>query len=50
MDASVDLMKVMVRARGHDHLQKFNPADIATWKKQMAGLSGIQYGGVGRRD
>lgn len=46
LGASVDLMKVMARACGHDHLNQFNPADITTWHEQMAALSGVQFGGI----
>ncbi|MEM8802051.1 MAG: glutamate synthase-related protein [Pseudomonadota bacterium] len=45
-DASVELMQVMARACGHDHLSKFNKNDLTTWKKDMADLSGVAYGGV----
>ena len=45
-DASVELMQVMARACGHDHLSKFNADDLTTWKKDMADLSGVSYGGV----
>jgi len=45
-EASTELMKVMARACGHDHLSKFNPGDLTTWKREMADLSGISYGGV----
>lgn len=44
--ASVDLMKVLSRACGHDDLSKLNPNDITTWKKDMADLSGIHYAGI----
>lgn len=44
--ASTELMKVMARACGHDHLAKFAANDLTTWKKDMANLSGIQYGGL----
>ncbi|RLL50511.1 glutamate synthase [Mariprofundus sp. EBB-1] len=44
--ASTELMKVMARACGHDHLGKFNPNDLTTWKRHMAELTGINYGGV----
>ena len=44
-EASVGLMKVMARACGHDHLSKFNRDDLTTWKTEMAGLSGVPYGG-----
>jgi glutamate synthase domain-containing protein 2/CDGSH-type Zn-finger protein len=46
LEASTDLMKVMARACGHDHLKQFNADDITTWQRQMADLSGVQYGGV----
>ncbi|WP_419910185.1 glutamate synthase-related protein [Hoeflea sp.] len=45
-DASVELMQVMARACGHDHLSKFNIDDLTTWKKDMADLSGVAFGGV----
>jgi len=45
-EASVELMQVMARACGHDHLAKFNADDLTTWKKDMAALSGVAYGGV----
>ena len=45
--ASVELMKVMARACGHDQLAQFNADDITTWKKEMADLSGVQFGGIG---
>ena len=46
-EASVELMQVMARACGHDHLSKLSPDDLTTWKKEMAELSGISFGGVG---
>ena len=45
-NASVELMQVMARACGHDHLSKFSIDDLTTWKKDMSQLTGIQYGGV----
>lgn len=45
-EASTELMQVMARACGHDHLSKFNPDDLTTWKKDMSELSGVAYGGV----
>ncbi len=45
-EASVELMQVMARACGHDHLSKFTVDDLTTWKKEMAELSGVAYGGV----
>ena len=45
MNASVELMQVMARACGHDHLSKFASSDIATFHQEMADLSGIDYAG-----
>ncbi|MFY0610346.1 MAG: Rieske 2Fe-2S domain-containing protein [Hyphomicrobiaceae bacterium] len=45
-ESSVHLMQVMARACGHDHLSKFSIDDLTTWKKEMADLSGVAYGGV----
>ncbi|MFQ5596681.1 MAG: glutamate synthase-related protein [Nitrospiria bacterium] len=45
LKASAELMQVMARACGHDHLNQFNPKDITTWKKEMAEISGIQFAG-----
>jgi len=47
LKSSVALMQVMARACGHDALAKFNPDDLATWKREMAELSGINYAGLG---
>jgi glutamate synthase domain-containing protein 2 len=44
--ASVDLMKVLARACGHTHLNEFNADDLTTFKRDMAYLTGIAYGGV----
>jgi glutamate synthase domain-containing protein 2 len=44
-EASVALMTVMARACGHNHLNQFNPNDLATWNREMAHLSGIKYSG-----
>ncbi|WP_298360545.1 glutamate synthase-related protein [uncultured Litoreibacter sp.] len=44
--ASTELMQVMARACGHDHLSKFNHADLTTWKRDMADISGVSFGGV----
>ena len=45
-EASVELMQVMARACGHDHLSKFNAADLTTWKREMSDLSGVAFGGL----
>ena len=44
--ASVELMGVLARAAGHSHLNKFNIDDLTTFKKDMADLTGVAYGGV----
>jgi glutamate synthase domain-containing protein 2 len=44
--ASVELMGVMARAAGHRHLSEFNIEDLTTFKKDMAQLTGVAYGGV----
>lgn len=45
LHASVELMQVLARACGHDHLNQFNTRDIASWKRAMADLSGIGFAG-----
>ena len=44
-DASVQLMSVMARACGHDHLNQLSKDDLATWNREMAHLSGVAYAG-----
>jgi glutamate synthase domain-containing protein 2 len=44
-DASVKLMQVMARACGHDSLSGFRKSDLTTWKREMADLSGVAFGG-----
>jgi len=44
--AATDLMKVLARACGHEHLSDFDPDDLTTWKREMAHLTGLKYGGV----
>jgi len=44
--ASTELMTVMARACGHDHLNKFNLNDLTTWKKEMSEWTGITFGGA----
>ena len=45
-NASTDLMKILARACGHRSLSDFSIHDLTTWKKDMADLSGITFGGV----
>jgi glutamate synthase domain-containing protein 2 len=44
--AATELMQVMARACGHDHLNRFCIDDLTTWDREMAHLTGIAYGGV----
>lgn len=44
--ASTELMQVMARACGHDHLNGFCREDLTTWDREMAHLSGITYAGL----
>jgi glutamate synthase domain-containing protein 2 len=44
--AAVDLMAVLARAAGHDHLSQFARDDLTTFNADMARLSGIAYGGA----
>ncbi len=46
-EASIELMKILARACGHQHLNQFNREDLITWKTEMSALSGVAYGGVG---
>jgi glutamate synthase domain-containing protein 2 len=45
-DASVELMTVLARAAGHRSLGDFRIDDLTTFKKDMADLTGVAYGGV----
>ncbi|PUB81147.1 MAG: glutamate synthase, partial [gamma proteobacterium symbiont of Ctena orbiculata] len=44
--ASTELMQVMARACGHDHLSGFCTDDLTTFDREMAHLTGIAYAGV----
>ena len=44
--ATVELMTVVARAAGHRHLSDFNADDLTTFKRDMADLTGVAYGGV----
>ncbi len=46
LQASTELMQVMARACGHHALSDFNPRDLATWQREMALLSGVEYAGL----
>ena len=47
LGASIELMKVLARACGHERLDQLSPDDLTTWKREMALLSGVAFGGVG---
>jgi glutamate synthase domain-containing protein 2 len=47
LGAAVELMQVLARACGHEHLSGFSNEDLTTWNKDMADLAGVRYGGVG---
>lgn len=44
--ASTDLMKVIARSCGHDHLSKLNSNDLSTMSFEMHRLTGIPFAGV----
>ncbi|MDH3282174.1 MAG: glutamate synthase, partial [Gammaproteobacteria bacterium] len=46
LNAATELIQVMARACGHRHVSQFCVDDLTTWKRDMAQLTGIQYGGV----
>jgi glutamate synthase domain-containing protein 2 len=45
--ATTERMKSLARACGHHHLNEFNLVDLTTFKRDMADLAGVPYGGVG---
>ena len=45
-EATVHLMQVLARACGHDHLSKFALDDLTTYKRDIAYMTGVPYGGV----
>ncbi|MCH8476459.1 MAG: alpha-hydroxy-acid oxidizing protein [Wenzhouxiangella sp.] len=44
--ASGERMQVMARACGHRRLADFSVEDLTTWKRELAELSGVAYGGM----
>ena len=44
--SAVELMKLLARACGHTHLSHFGIEDLTTWKRDVAFLTGVDYGGV----
>jgi len=45
-EGTVELMKVLGRACGHDHLSKLAQDDLTTWDRDLAYLTGVRYAGV----
>jgi glutamate synthase domain-containing protein 2 len=45
--STVERMTILARACGHTRLDQFGPGDLTTWKRDMAELSGVAFGGVG---
>ncbi len=46
LTATRELMQVLARACGHGHLSEFRPADLTSWKRDVAYLTGVRYAGV----
>jgi glutamate synthase domain-containing protein 2 len=44
--SAVELMKLLARACGHTHLADFRGEDLTTWKRDVAYLTGVSYGGA----
>jgi glutamate synthase domain-containing protein 2/nitrite reductase/ring-hydroxylating ferredoxin subunit len=44
--ATMELMQVLARACGHDHLSHLALDDLTTFDRDMAALTGIEYGGI----
>jgi len=45
--ATVELMKILARACGHDHLRGLSARDLVSWKRDVAELAGVRFAGVG---
>lgn len=45
-EAATELMVLLARACGHRRLSDFNQDDLTTFKREMADLSGVAFGGV----
>jgi glutamate synthase domain-containing protein 2 len=46
LNSTVELMKILARACGHNSLSQFSKRDLTTFKYDMAKLTGINYSGV----
>ncbi|MDT8415859.1 MAG: glutamate synthase-related protein [Flavobacteriaceae bacterium] len=45
-EASNDLIRVVARACGYDHINKFNKGDLSTFNYDMHRLTGVAYAGI----
>lgn len=45
-EATIELMKVLARACGHNKLSDFNITDLTTFNYNLAKLSGVKFSGV----
>ena len=50
LTASVELMRVLSRACGHDHLSGFTRDDLTAFRRDVADLSGVRFAGPGREN
>lgn len=48
LEATTELMQVLARACGHDALSGFSLDDLTTFKRDIAELTGVAFGGVPR--
>jgi glutamate synthase domain-containing protein 2 len=46
LNATVELMKILARACGHESLSGFKVDDLTTWKREIAHLTGIRFAGL----
>jgi len=46
LGAAVELIQVLARACGHARLDQFRREDLTTWKRDVAYLTGVPYGGA----
>ena len=45
-EATIELMAVLARACGHDHLGSFALDDLTTFDRDLHHLTGVPYGGI----
>ena len=46
LNSTIDLMKILARACGHEKLSDFSSRDLTTWDRDIAYLTGVKYAGV----